>query len=96
MHMNTCVDTHAQVAIKRMKRKYYSWDECMQLREVKVRCLMPLSRVLCQLDKCAVCLYSAMPNATCNSNARVCVYVYVCTCVCVCSCLFVNVCMFVV
>lgn len=24
-----------QVAIKRMKRKYYSWDECMQLREVK-------------------------------------------------------------
>jgi len=24
------------MAIKRMKRKYYSWDECMSLREVKV------------------------------------------------------------
>jgi len=24
------------VAIKRMKRKYYSWDECMNLREVQV------------------------------------------------------------
>ena len=26
----------SQVAIKKMKRKYYSWDECMNLREVKV------------------------------------------------------------
>ena len=25
------------VAIKRMKRKFYSWEECMALREVKVR-----------------------------------------------------------
>ncbi len=25
----------AQVAIKRMKRKYYSWEEAMNLREVK-------------------------------------------------------------
>jgi protein kinase len=24
------------VAIKRMKRKFYTWEECMQLREVKV------------------------------------------------------------
>ena len=24
-----------QVAIKRMKRKYYSWEEAMNLREVK-------------------------------------------------------------
>lgn len=24
-----------QMAIKRMKRKYYSWDECMSLCEVK-------------------------------------------------------------
>lgn len=23
------------VAIKKMKRKYYSWDECMSLREIK-------------------------------------------------------------
>jgi hypothetical protein len=26
---------HIQVAIKRMKRKYYSWEEAMNLREVK-------------------------------------------------------------
>jgi hypothetical protein len=26
-----------QTAIKKMKKKYYSWEECMQLREVKVR-----------------------------------------------------------
>lgn len=29
-------DTGEEVAIKRMKRKYYSWDEAMNLREVKV------------------------------------------------------------
>lgn len=29
-------DTGEMVAIKRMKRKYYSWDEAMSLREVKV------------------------------------------------------------
>jgi male germ cell-associated kinase len=27
----------AQVAIKHMKKKFFSWEECMQLREVKVR-----------------------------------------------------------
>lgn len=32
-------DTGEKVAIKRMKRKYYSWDEAMSLREVKVRLL---------------------------------------------------------
>lgn len=29
-------DTGERVAVKRMKRKYYSWDEAMNLREVKV------------------------------------------------------------
>ncbi|XP_064486447.1 serine/threonine-protein kinase ICK-like isoform X2 [Ornithodoros turicata] len=29
------VDTGEKVAVKRMKKKYYSWDECMNLREVK-------------------------------------------------------------
>lgn len=29
-------DTGEQVAVKRMKRKYFSWDEAMNLREVKV------------------------------------------------------------
>lgn len=35
-------DTGEKVAIKRMKRKYYSWEEAMNLREVKVS--------YCQLD----------------------------------------------
>ncbi len=30
-----CVRMCAQVAIKKMKRKFYSWEECMALREVK-------------------------------------------------------------
>jgi serine/threonine protein kinase len=30
-------DTNEVVAIKKMKRKFYSWEECMNLREVKVR-----------------------------------------------------------
>lgn len=25
-----------RVAIKKMKKKYYSWDECINLREIKV------------------------------------------------------------
>ena len=29
-------DNNEKVAIKRMKRKYYSWEEAMNLREVKV------------------------------------------------------------
>lgn len=33
-------DTGEKVAIKRMKRKYYSWDEAMNLREVKVTILL--------------------------------------------------------
>lgn len=28
--------TNETVAIKKMKRKFYTWDECMNLREVKV------------------------------------------------------------
>lgn len=31
-----------QVAIKKMKKKFYTWEECMQLREVKVGWLVPL------------------------------------------------------
>ncbi|XP_041659695.1 serine/threonine-protein kinase MAK-like [Cheilinus undulatus] len=30
-----CNETGELVAIKRMKRKFYSWDECLNLREVK-------------------------------------------------------------
>lgn len=29
-------DTGEKIAVKRMKKKYYSWEECMNLREVKV------------------------------------------------------------
>jgi protein kinase len=28
--------THNQTAIKKMKKKFYSFEECMQLREIKV------------------------------------------------------------
>lgn len=38
-------DTGEKVAIKRMKRKYYSWEEAMNLREVKVR-LINLSHAM--------------------------------------------------
>lgn len=31
----TTVETGEKVAIKKMKKKYYSWDECLNLREVK-------------------------------------------------------------
>jgi len=34
------IDTGEKVAIKRMKRKYYSWNEAMNLREVKVHQLI--------------------------------------------------------
>lgn len=33
-------DNNEKVAIKRMKRKYYSWEEAMALREVKVRVIL--------------------------------------------------------
>lgn len=38
------IDTGEKVAIKRMKRKYYSWEEAMNLREVKVRIHLPSRR----------------------------------------------------
>lgn len=31
----TVKNTGEQVAIKKMKKKYYSWEECMSLREIK-------------------------------------------------------------
>ncbi|XP_052776304.1 serine/threonine-protein kinase ICK-like [Mya arenaria] len=31
----TCIETNEKCAIKKMKKKYYSWDECLNLREVK-------------------------------------------------------------
>lgn len=41
-------DTGEKVAIKRMKRKYYSWEEAMGLREVKVsgNCARIISKLL--------------------------------------------------
>jgi len=39
------IDTGEKVAIKRMKRKYYSWEEAMNLREVKVRSNRCASRI---------------------------------------------------
>ena len=28
-------ETREEVAIKKMKKKFYSWEECMALREIK-------------------------------------------------------------
>lgn len=43
-------DTGEKVAIKRMKRKYYSWEEAMNLREVKVSILFPISKSKTQFN----------------------------------------------
>ena len=29
-------ETGEMLAVKKMKKKYYSWDECISLREIKV------------------------------------------------------------
>jgi hypothetical protein len=53
------------MAIKKMKKKFFSWEECMQLREVKVRrrvhinFLLPVGNVgslflVCLFSCCAV------------------------------------------
>lgn len=39
-------DTNEVVAIKKMKRKFYSWDECMNLREVKASRAMWLCNII--------------------------------------------------
>lgn len=56
-------DTGENVAIKRMKRKYYSWEEAMNLREVKVSVhtfingqLLLLYASLCNLVRVPQCL----------------------------------------
>ena len=47
----------AQVAIKKMKRKFYSWEECMNLREVKSLrklnhpCIVKLKEVIRENDE---------------------------------------------
>ena len=47
----------AQVAIKKMKRKFYSWEECMALREVKSLrklshpCIVKLKEVIRENDE---------------------------------------------
>ena len=33
--LSMCSNCQQVVAIKRMKKKYYSWDECMALREIQ-------------------------------------------------------------
>ena len=39
--------THEVVAIKKMKKKFYTWEECMQLREVNsLRSLTTLTLLL--------------------------------------------------
>lgn len=43
-------DTNEVVAIKKMKRKFYSWDECMNLREVKVSHAFWVSNIISSTD----------------------------------------------
>lgn len=40
-------DNGEKVAIKRMKRKYYSWDQAMNLKEVKVSCANAIVDAVC-------------------------------------------------
>ena len=47
VYMATNVETREKVAIKAMKRKYHSWDEVMDLREVKSLKKLRVSRKLC-------------------------------------------------
>ena len=45
--------TGETVAIKKMKKKYYAWDECVALKEVKVGefCASVLQSILCALTR---------------------------------------------
>lgn len=45
-----------QVAIKKMKKKYYSWEECVNLREVKVSHLDDPSETLFVIQCLIFCL----------------------------------------
>ena len=60
-----------KVAVKKMKKKFYTWEECMQLREVQVRAFSPLS---------------SRPNpralTTCNHVIRRCVLLPLLLCFC--------------
>lgn len=52
-----CAAIMPQVAIKKMKRKFYSWEECMNLREVKSLrklnhpCIVKLKEVIRENDE---------------------------------------------
>lgn len=52
-----CGITSLQVAIKKMKRKFFSWEECMSLREVKSLrklnhpCVVKLKEVIRENDE---------------------------------------------
>ena len=35
IYHGTNIRTNEEVAIKKMKKKFYSWEECMALREIK-------------------------------------------------------------
>jgi len=41
VYKGTCIKTGEVIAIKKMKKKFYSWDECMSLKELK--CLKKLN-----------------------------------------------------
>lgn len=61
------VDTGDKVAIKRMKKKYYSWDECMNLREVKVSSLFSNSNGFSASSHKFACFSFSLPSSLSKS-----------------------------
>ena len=51
-----------KVAIKRMKRKYYSWEEAMNLREVKSLKKLSHANVVKLKEVCHIYLISSSLN----------------------------------
>jgi protein kinase len=51
----------SQVAIKKMKKKFYSFDECVQLREVKVIILASLRAALLSI---LIIIYTTRTNTS--------------------------------
>lgn len=53
-------DNNEKVAIKRMKRKYYSWEEAMALREVKVNVLIDNKKIAADIETFALVIEKAL------------------------------------
>ena len=64
-----------QVAIKKMKRKFFSWEECMSLREVKSLrklnhpCVVKLKEVIRENDELFF-VFEYLVSLPCRHTAR--------------------------